>query len=118
MLFTGDLLFAKCHPFIAHGDIANWQKVLNASAETTTAKIIPGHGPLSGKQDLLDMAAYIQAFDTLATELSVGKKPEDAMAVAQELIPRLPEQGRAPESFMMVVMNLQMKYLAPPAPEK
>jgi len=118
VLFTGDLLFSKCHPFLAQGDIENWQKVLNSQAETTTATIIPGHGPLSAKQDLLDMSAYIKAFDPLARELCSGKKPEDALAIAQELIPRLPDQQRSMESFMMVVMNLQMRYLQQPVTEK
>lgn len=114
VLFTGDLLFTQCHPFLAHGDMANWPKALNALAETTTATIIPGHGPISSKTDLADMSAYVQAFDKLACEQCVGKRPEDAFAIAVELVKALPQQQRSELSFMMIVMNIQMRYLTQP----
>ena len=120
VLFVGDALFTGYHPFLAEGDLANWQQVLTKLLQTPADKIIPGHGPVSGKTDLENMAVYLREFDALARTLCAGKSPNDAPAIAQELIKRLPgNEGKEQPALLptMVEFNLRLKYL-PPSPAK
>jgi cyclase len=117
VLFLGDMLFTRYHPFLGEGDIGNWQKVLIDLRETPAEKIIPGHGPVSNKADLQEMTTYLREFDAQAKALCAGKKAEDAPAIAQEMLKRLPRQQRT-EMPALVEMNLRTKYLARPEAKK
>jgi glyoxylase-like metal-dependent hydrolase (beta-lactamase superfamily II) len=110
VLFTGDVLFTKYHPYLAEGDIPSWEKVLTGLEKTTAKVIVPGHGPVSTIADIKDMEVYIKVFDQKAKQLSKGKKQDDAPVVAKELLKALPEQGRT-ETTGMVEGNLREKYL-------
>jgi len=117
VMFLGDMLFTHYHPFLAEGDLPNWQKTLDEIAAAPAAKIIPGHGPVSSAADLKDMKEYLSVFDAKAQSLCVGKTADDAPAIAQELIKLLPEQGRA-ELPMLVEFTLKLKYLPKPEAKK
>jgi cyclase len=113
VLFVGDILFSRYHPYLAEGDIAHWTKVLAQLERTPAAKIIPGHGPVSTAADLKEMRVYLGQFDALARTLCAGKQADDAPAVAKELLKRLPAQNR---NLLpgMVERNLRLRYLAQP----
>jgi cyclase len=106
VLFAGDMLFTDFHPFIADGDIPGWVKNLDSIAALDVEKIIPGHGPLSGKKDIADMRSYIIAFDEKAHELAA--KGVDVEAMAAELKKQLPARA---DAEWMIPYNLKMKYL-------
>jgi len=117
VIFVGDILFTRYHAFLAEGDLASWQRVLAELVQTPAEKIIPGHGPVSGKTDVQDMKIYLDKFDTQARTLCAGKRAEDAPVIAQELIKNLPQQQRA-EMPSLVEFNLRLKYLPPPEAKK
>lgn len=117
IMFTGDLLFTDYRPFLAEGDIANWRNVLADLSESAPPAMVPGHGPVSNRDDLKKMAEYLQAFDAKARELCAGKRAEDAATIAVELEKQLPRQDRA-ELPGMTEMNLRARYLPQPAPSK
>jgi len=106
ILFTGDILFTDFHPFMGDGDIPGWVKNLDYITALDVERIIPGHGPVSGKKDIADMRSYIIAFDAKARELAAQKK--DIAVVAAELQKTLPVKSQAE---WMIPYNLQMKYL-------
>lgn len=110
VLFSGDLLFVGCHPFLGEGDIQGWITGLDTIASFKAEKIVPGHGPVSTAKDIEEMKAYLKAFDDNAKELAKGKTKNDAPALAKELEKRLPDQGRK-ELSGMIEHNLRMKYL-------
>ena len=110
VLFTGDILFTRYHPFLAEGDLASWRKILSELEQTPAEKIIPGHGPVSSKADIKDMKTYLSEFDTQAKALCAGKKAGDVAVIAKELMKRLPQQKRT-EMPQLVGMNLQFRYL-------
>jgi cyclase len=111
VLFAGDILFTKYHPFLADADVASWLKVL-AKLENTPAKIIvPGHGPVSTVADIKDLEIYLTEFDKQAKILCAGKTPNDAPAIAQEMLKLLPDQKRT-ELISGVENNLRAKYLS------
>ena len=69
-------------------------------------KIIPGHGPLSGKKDLEDMEKYILMFDQKAKELA--SQTDDVKKIAAAIQSALPQR---PEGTWLIAPNIQMKYL-------
>ena len=106
VLFTGDMLFTDFHPFLGDGDIPGWVKNLDYITALDVERIIPGHGPVSGKKDIADMRSYIIAFDAKARELAAQKN--DIAVVSAELQKTLPVKSQAE---WMIPYNLQMKYL-------
>ncbi|MEN8262137.1 MAG: MBL fold metallo-hydrolase [Nitrospirota bacterium] len=106
ILFSGDILFTDYHPFLAEGDIGKWIKVLDRIMTMDIRTIIPGHGPVSGKQDITDMKYYLLAFDKKAKELAAIST--DAKYITDKIIKSLPWR---PEGQGLVPANIQMKYI-------
>ena len=72
-------------------------------------KIIPGHGPLSGSKDVMEMKAYLTAFDRNAKNLCAAQT--DIEQIVAEMIKRLPPRA---DGHFLVQANIQARYLAPP----
>lgn len=106
ILFSGDILFTDFHPFMADGDLTGWTTTLDTLLTMDVERIVPGHGPLSGKKDLRDMKAYLKQFDTLAKELAA--KGLDGNAIAAELLKQLPKRSLAE---WMVGYNVNSRYV-------
>jgi cyclase len=106
VLFAGDILFTGFHPFMADGDIKSWVSVLNFILTLDVNKIVPGHGPISSKLDVLEMKQYIAAFDKKAKQLCA--KSKDVDYIASEIKKNLPARA---EGDWIVKANIQMRYL-------
>lgn len=106
LLFSGDILFTDFHPFLADGDISGWTRTIDALLTMDVERIIPGHGPLSGKNDLKEMKAYLLLFDSKARELAATS--QDADAIAAELKKTLPKRSMAE---WMIAFNVKSRYL-------
>ncbi len=106
ILFAGDILFTNYHPFVADGNIENWTKVLDYIMSMDVAIIIPGHGPISNKKDIVDMKDYLITFDKKAKELTA--KSNDVEYITSEIKKALPTRA---EGDGLIPSNIQMKYL-------
>ena len=106
VLFAGDILFTNYHPFLGEGNIEEWAKELDDIKSMDVEKIIPGHGPLSGKQDLEDMKEYLLMFDQKAKELASSS--DDVQKIVTAIQSVLPQR---PEGAWLIAPNIQMKYL-------
>lgn len=106
LLFAGDILFTNYHPFLGEGNIEEWAKELDDIKMMDVEKIIPGHGPLSGKKDVEDMRSYIILFDRTAKDLA--SRSNDVQAITAELKKVLPAR---PEGAFLIPNNVQMKYV-------
>jgi len=106
ILFTGDVLFTNYHPFLGEGNIEEWVKELDELQAMDVEKIIPGHGPLSGKKDLEGMKDYLLLFDRKAKDLA--SRSDDVQKIAAALRKVLPER---PEGAWLIGPNVQMKYM-------
>lgn len=61
VLFSGDVGFFYVTPLAFEGHIGNWIRVIHrVVAEIDADVIVPGHGPVGTKQDLLEMAGYLE----------------------------------------------------------
>jgi cyclase len=106
VLFAGDVLFTDYHPFIADGYLEGWGQALDTMIAMDVVKIIPGHGPISGKKDLREMKEYLATFDRKAKELSA--KYNDPEKIFSEIKKELPQRA---QGEMLIMGNIQMKYL-------
>ncbi len=106
LLFAGDALFTGYHVFLAEGDLTQWDKALDEILAMDVQAIIPGHGPVSNKDDVRRMKEYLSVFDTKAKELAAsGAGVEEAAAEIEKLLPRA-------EGKWLINANLQIKYMA------
>jgi len=106
VLFVGDALFTNFHPNMRDADVNGWIKALDTLSALDAQKIIPGHGPVSSKQDITDMKQYLLVFDSKARELSA--KSQDPVYIASELKKTLPKR----EYFdMFIASNVKGMYL-------
>ncbi|MCJ7468018.1 MAG: MBL fold metallo-hydrolase [Maribacter sp.] len=79
ILFTGDLVFNACHPYLGDGYIADWKEYLNFLESLNITTVVPGHGQLGSKNSINVMREYILTIENLANEMHrQGQKLEDA----------------------------------------
>lgn len=112
VIHTGDLYFTVLYPFIdvSHGGsidgmIAAAERIISMIDENT--KIIPGHGPLSNREELKtyrDMLVTIR--DRIKKQIKEGKTLEEILA-SKPTADFDKEQSRAtpPEMFVKIVYN-------------
>lgn len=83
ILFTGDLIFNECHPYVAHGDITKWKAWLDHMDSLEVGTIMPGHGQI-GTEDLIDqMKTYLEDLEQAAEELvSNDISPEELQNIS------------------------------------
>jgi len=98
VLHTGDVFFSGRFPFIdvyTGGSLAGVIAACDVALELVddTTKIIPGHGPLSDRADLVAYRGMLQkVHDTVAPMIRQGKSLEEIRA-AQPLAPLVDEWG-------------------------
>ncbi len=79
VLFCGDLLFAKCHPYLGHGQPESLASILRQLGRMKASMYVPGHGPLGGKQEVDELHSYIRVLSGQArTVLQKGGTEDDA----------------------------------------
>ncbi|MGB8701960.1 MAG: MBL fold metallo-hydrolase [Thermosynechococcaceae cyanobacterium] len=67
VLFTGDLLFNRRIPYVADGNIRQWQTSLDYLLKTYgDAKILPGHGPIADRPALARQHQFFADLEQLA----------------------------------------------------
>lgn len=110
VLFVGDILFNKYHPFLGEGDIPNWTRALARLSKSKAKIIVPGHGPAATKKDIKEMSDYLIRFDKLAKKLSKDMTQNNAPEIAEKMLKRLPDQKRT-EMPNLIEWNLRSKYL-------
>lgn len=88
--FIGDLGFFQTQPFMASCSPADWLSLLDEMNDWEIETFVPGHGPLGGKADLVQEAAYIRALeDMVGGVVQAGGSLEEALRIS------LPEPFRA-----------------------
>jgi cyclase len=106
VLFTGDVLYTNFHAYIGSADLDGWKKNLYYIIKLDVDKIIPGHGPLSSKQDISNMRDYLIAFDKKARELCASS--DDLETIVAQIEKALPHKA---QGNWMIRSSIQRKYL-------
>jgi cyclase len=76
VVFCGDLLFVRSHPWLAGGDPEGWLRALATLEEYAPAHFVPGHGPVGTSGDVAAMAAHIRGLQDTAERLHAALTPE------------------------------------------
>ena len=81
LMYAGDILFVGGHPVIWDGPVDNWRKACDKIIELDPDIVVPGHGPIAGKEEVLRFRAYLdeleyevkKRFDTGMNEMEATK---------------------------------------------
>jgi cyclase len=79
ILFCGDLLFTKSHPYLGHGDPESLISILERLGKMKADVYVPGHGPLGKKKDVDELISYVRMLSNQARSvLRNGGTEEEA----------------------------------------
>ena len=82
ILFTGDLVFNECHPYLGHGNFEKLKTWLDYLNELEVNTIIPGHGQKGDKALISSMKNYVLKVEEVAENLIAANKTlEDVQEV-------------------------------------
>jgi glyoxylase-like metal-dependent hydrolase (beta-lactamase superfamily II) len=60
VVFTGDILFIGGHPIIWAGPTSNWLRACDRILAMDVETIVPGHGPITDKQGVMEVKGYFE----------------------------------------------------------
>jgi len=63
LMYAGDILFVGGHPVIWDGPVDNWRKACDKIIELNPDIVVPGHGPIAGKVEVLRFRAYLDELE-------------------------------------------------------
>jgi cyclase len=58
VVYTADILFIGAHPVAWTGPIANWIRAIDLVLGLDVEVVVPGHGPIPSRQQILDLREY------------------------------------------------------------
>ncbi len=74
VLIAGDLVVVGMQPWAGHGDPASWAVILERLLDLEWERVVPGHGPVSGRDVIEPLRDYLLALDEAVRE--GGELPE------------------------------------------
>ena len=78
ILFAGDLVFNKFHPYLGDGYPRDWTNILKEMELMNVHAVIPGHGDPGGKEIIKATREYIESLEVIAKSMKdEGKSIED-----------------------------------------
>jgi cyclase len=108
LLYAGDILFVGGTPIAWAGPIDRWIAALDRVLDMDVVTILPGHGPVSGKDEVSAMREYLVFVEREARKrFEEGLTVDDAIA-SIDLGPyaALPEHGRLAQNVLNVYQQL------------
>ncbi len=80
-VFTGDIIFAGGHPVIWAGPVQNWVEACDRILGWDVETVVPGHGPIVGKDGVRELRAYLTGIrDETRARFDAGLSWSDAAA--------------------------------------
>ncbi len=81
IVFTGDICFFHCQPYMWSGHPGKWAAQLNRLAATDYETFIPGHGPVGTREEIQLLLSYFQWLeDAVLRALKAGESAEEFLA--------------------------------------
>jgi len=79
VVFTGDILFVGGHPVLWAGPVGNWIRACDLILGWDVETVVPGHGPVTGKDGVRAMKHYLEYVrDEAKKRYDAGLGPEEA----------------------------------------
>ena len=107
-IFTGDILFIGGTPIIWAGPLSNWVAACDLMLDLDVERVVPGHGPLTDKDGILQVRDYLTFVDDAArARHSAGMSAEEAIAdIALGEYASWSERGRLAPNVFAVYQEL------------
>lgn len=117
LLYAGDILFVGGTPIAWAGPIERWIAALDRILDMDLDVIVPGHGPVSGKDEVRFMRGYLVFVEREARKrFEEGMSVDDAIAsIDLGKYAELPEHGRLAQNVINVYQQLDPSL---PRPER
>jgi cyclase len=81
IVFAGDVAFYYVAPFAHNAHVGKWLETTDRIMKMDVDVIVPGHGPIGGKKELAEMAAYFRMLQTeVKKRYDAGMTPGRAAA--------------------------------------
>ena len=115
VVFMGDLLSVKVHPFLSDGDPGELPRILDAVKRLAPAQLVPGHGEVGTLAEIQQMQSYLAVLTEGAlTELAFQFEDEAELAnkIARFPIPKLFMGWERPENFAANLRFLYQRVMA------
>lgn len=81
VVFVGDLAFVGGTPIVWAGPLANWRDAIDLVVGLDVHTVVPGHGPVCGVTELLEIRDYLAYVEAEATgRFHAGMSAHDAIA--------------------------------------
>jgi cyclase len=79
VLYAGDILFHGGHPIVWAGPVSNWVAACDRILAMDVDVIVPGHGPLAGKDAVQELKSYFEYLHSEArSRFEAGMTPLEA----------------------------------------
>jgi hypothetical protein len=111
VVYTSDLLFVGCYPYIADGDPVQLLKTLQQLSQIDAHTFVPGHGPVGTKHDLDLMIDYIEGCFQQAQAL-VNEGGDNEVALSGLVLSEKFEHWQLSQ-FHEANLRFLCKYLSP-----
>jgi glyoxylase-like metal-dependent hydrolase (beta-lactamase superfamily II) len=69
IIFMGDMLLIRSHPFMGTGDMDSWLQILDSIKELGLDYVVPGHGPVGITGDIDEFQEYMRTCKKLAQDV-------------------------------------------------
>jgi len=79
LLFTGDLVFNGRMPYMGQADFATWTSALSELSTWDVEQVVPGHGPVGGKNILDIQREWLEQFVADVNALNLIGEDEDGI---------------------------------------
>lgn len=85
VLFAGDLMFAKTFPYAGDQtcDPDRWIQIFKEFLALDFEKLVPGHGPVVGKDEVEKHLKFFQALQQATKEIIAAGKDHDAITIPE-----------------------------------
>ena len=81
VVFTGDTVFSGCQTWLMTSDVEQWIKSLDRIRALDFDVLVPGHGPVTGKQSLASQRAVLLEWQAaVAAAVASGWSREETVA--------------------------------------
>jgi glyoxylase-like metal-dependent hydrolase (beta-lactamase superfamily II) len=111
VVFTSDNIFCKVHTWLQEADPGLWLRALDSLRALREETLVPGHGPVCGKEYLDEQGAFILEWvDYVRGGVERGMTRDEAVANLTAMTDRYPmdigQDGMAPGVMRLNVANL------------
>jgi glyoxylase-like metal-dependent hydrolase (beta-lactamase superfamily II) len=109
-VYTGDILFIGGTPIVWAGPLSNWIAACDLMLSMDVATVVPGHGPITGRDGIVEVRDYLALVESEATARhDAGLDAFDAARDIAQLIGASPRFGDLGE-YGRIAVNVDTVY--------